>query len=108
MPKLSNTLKAWGSTAFAQTLKEELEALAPGELPLDQGSASGYVDTNGVVATVLSVTETDAYLRANIGLFFHEVLAGCSCGDDPALTSSYCQIRVSIDKVSAEAEFAVI
>jgi len=37
-----------------------------------------------------------------------EIVAGCSCGDDPQSQNAYCAMRVRIDKTTAAAAFAVI
>ena len=56
----------------------------------------------------LEVREHGDWICARVGIFFNEVVGGCSCGDDPLSVNAYCQIQVSIDRASAEAEFAVI
>jgi hypothetical protein len=54
------------------------------------------------------VREHGDWICARVGIFFNEVVGGCSCGDDPLSVNAYCKIQVSIDRASAEAEFAVI
>ena len=49
----------------------------------------------------------ERYIQAKVGVFFNEIIGGCSCGDDPLSENAYCELQVSIDKVTAEAEFSV-
>jgi len=109
MLRLTESLRRQGSEAFRDTLKDELESLANGSLPLDKGcSRGGYADDREMAVTILDVTQGDRFIRARVGVFFSEVVAGCSCGDDPLTESAYCEMEVAIDKESAEAEFMVI
>ncbi len=105
MPKLSNSLGAWQSGAFKQVVKDEIEALKPSALPLAQNK---YVDDNHLQVTVLNAVEDAQSIKVNVGVFYKEIRAGCNCGDDPVLAEGYCQMRVSIDKASAEAEFELV
>jgi len=108
MPNFVNALGAWGSDAFATALQREVEALPPGVLTLQDACRSGYVDDSDITASVMSVTESAASIEAHVGVFFQELLPGCSCGEDPPAESAYCEIRVTIDKATAETEFVVI
>jgi hypothetical protein len=47
-------------------------------------------------------------IRAKVGIFFDEILGGCSCGEEPASLQSYCELLVRIDKATAEAQFSVL
>ena len=109
MPRLMRALRDWGSDAFAETLKGELGALEPGVLPLDKcGALGGYVDDSDLAVTIISLTESEKSIDARIGVFFRELLAGCSCGDEPSPANAYCEIGVTIDKATAEAQFTVV
>ena len=109
MPQLTKSLRSRGSESFRETLKSEIESLANGTLPLDKGcSRGGYADGREIAVTILDVKQGERFLRARVGVFFSEVVAGCSCGDDPLTESAYCEMEVAIDKESAEAEFMVI
>lgn len=106
MPQLPQALQAWPSAAFAATLKAELERLVPGSLPLDQGTThGGRADDGAVSVTVLRAAADDAAIVGEVGVFFGEVLAGCSCGDEPQTLNAYCELRVRIDKATAAAAF---
>lgn len=103
MARLERSLNAWGDESFARVLKEEIEALTPAALPLTSGT--GYMDGD-ISITLLNAAEERGAIRARIGIFFNEILAGCSCGDEPTPTSAYCELQVSIDKATAEAAFS--
>ncbi len=109
MPKLPDSLRDWNSPGFADTLRNEIEGLKPGTLPLLMGVSQGGVpDDRDIKAMVLSSAQTQDCIQARVGIFFSEILAGCSCGDDPMALNAYCELQVSIDKATAEVEFAVL
>jgi hypothetical protein len=40
-------------------------------------------------------------IRARIGVFFHGIIAGCSCADDPTPLEpqqEYCELELTIDR----------
>jgi hypothetical protein len=109
MARLTQSLRSQGSESFRQTLKGELEGLADGTLPLQKGcSRGGYADGREITVTILDVQEEQRFLRARVGVFFSELVAGCSCGDDSLTEHGYCEMEVAIDRESAEAEFRVV
>jgi len=109
MLRLTESLRSEGSEAFRGTLKAELEGLASGTLPLEKGcSRGGVADDRGIAVSVMDVKRGERFIRARVGVFFREVVAGCSCGDDPLTEGGYCEMEVAIDRESAEAEFRVI
>lgn len=109
MPVFSDSLHTWGSDAFFATLKAELEQLAPGTLPLEQGVAQGgYVDDHHITVTVLHAEEAAQTIHARAGIFFTEIVINCGCGDDPMETNAYCELRIRIDKTTARADFELI
>jgi hypothetical protein len=105
---LGNSLRAWNTDAFAGTLKADILGLGAGVLPLHEAAAGGCIDEADVEITVLGSSESATSIHANIGIFFSEVIAGCSCGDEPVASNAYCELRVSIDKGSGQARFEVI
>ena len=109
MQKLLNSLHAWQSEAFNETLKNELEQLEPGVLPLDKAvSQGGYVDDSHITATVLHADEDEHAIQARVGIFFTEIVINCGCGDDPMETNAYCVMQIRIDKTTGQAEFEVL
>jgi hypothetical protein len=109
MLKLNAALQAWNTTAFAPTLKAGLEVLAPASLPLHEGvSQAGMVDDKPITATVLSSREREGAVETKVGVFFTEIVINCGCGDDPMPINAYCELLISIDKVTAEATITVV
>jgi hypothetical protein len=107
VPTFTDSLAAWGTDAFAAVLKRELETLRASTLPLEAGmSLDGHVEDALVVATVLSARDAPHSICARAGIFFSEVLGGCSCGDDPTSQPAYCELEVVIDKATARVSFA--
>jgi hypothetical protein len=105
---LGNSLRAWNSDAFADTLKADILSLGAGVLPLQKAAPGGCIDESDIEITLLGSSDSATEIHANVGIFFSEVLAGCSCGDEPAASNAYCELRVSIDKGNGEARFEVI
>jgi len=108
MVVLSNSLHAWRSEAFAKTLKAELEGLGRDKLPLDKAvSQGGLVDDSDVSVVVLKSREECRRICTHVGVFFSEIVGGCSCGDDLLVQNAYCELNIYIDTVTANAEFAL-
>jgi hypothetical protein len=109
MPKLLISVRDWNTEAFARTLKNELEHLPAGTLPLDKGVAQGgMVDDSNVTATILHTDEDEHTIQAKVGIFFTEIVINCGCGDVPMETNVYCVLQISIDKTTGQAEFEVL
>jgi len=104
VPRFPKALRAWKSDAFGPTLKGEIEAMTADTLPLHAGtSQGGLVDDGKLAATVLTVADDERFIVADVGIFFSEIVGGCSCGDEPESINAYCRMRIRIDKTTAEA-----
>ena len=105
MLKLADALKAWGTPGFETALKEEIQKLDPGVLPLQQGlSQSSHVSDAKISVVVLKVTETPDSIRAKTGVFYAGIIAGSCCSDDPTPVSEnteYCEVLFEINKNTA-------
>ena len=109
MPRFPNALRAWQCEDFSRILKQEIEDMDTGALPLSRASSrGGVVDASGITAMPLRSTDDERFIVANVGVFFTEILAACSCGEDPAETNAYCQLQIRIDKASAEADIRIL
>lgn len=109
MITLPEALHHWPDSSFKQALKQELENQPTGTLPLEPGtSRGGIVDDSQLSVTVISTAADENRIHARIGVFFDEIIGGCSCGDEPAPENAYCEMLVVIDKSSARAEFRVL
>jgi hypothetical protein len=104
---LANSLRAWNTDAFAGTLRTEILDLGAAGLPLHEAASGGCVDAGDIEVTVLGSTDSATEIHVNIGVFFAEIIAGCSCGDEPSASNAYCEMQVSIDKSTGLARFAV-
>lgn len=101
-PRLSASLAAWGGAEFAKMLKTELAALGSDRLPLV--TSTGHADTEDMTLSLIRQVDSDNALCLRVGVFFHEILAGCSCGDDPIHEPAYCELELVIDKSDGTVE----
>lgn len=109
MPDLLNSLQAWRTNNFARALKDELEHLPAGTLPLEKGiTQGGLVDDNNISATILNFHDNETEIEANVGIFFTEIVINCGCGDDPFETNAYCKMRVIINKNSGQTTYEML
>lgn len=108
-PRFPDALRDWGNETFAQTLKAELRALGRGALPLQQGTTQGgLVDDSAIETTLLHARDAGGHLETRVGVFFTEIVGGCSCGDDPLQANAYCVLQIDIDKTSTEATVSLL
>jgi hypothetical protein len=112
MIRLTQALNAWGARGFAEVLKQEIEQLDAGALPLQQGlSAGSYALGDKIEAMLIAAHEQDGFIRARVGIFYSGILAGCSCADDPTPVEAqpeYCEVQVDIDRTTAEATITLL
>ena len=109
MIQLPDVLLNNATGTIEKALKRELEGLPPGTLPLDRGTTrGGFVDDSDISVTVIDIQQSELNIRSRVGVFFTEIIVGCSCGDDPFPENAYCELRVSIDRTTAKAEFEII
>lgn len=112
MIHLTKSLNAWGTPAFEQILKEEIERLDVGVLPLQRGLSQGsYTDGKGLAVMIIGVTEEQQIIRAKAGIFYTAIIAGCSCADDPTPVdelAEYCEVQFDIDKTTAETKVTLL
>jgi hypothetical protein len=107
--KLEPLLDAWHDATFPAALKQTLELLPAKALPLQQATTQGgLVAATGHEVTVLQVKGTDDRIHAETGVFFNEIVGGCSCGDDPLEARAYCRMAVDIDRQTGEALFTLL
>jgi len=109
MTRLVKSLQAWNTRAFAGALKAEILDQGAGTLPLQEcTSLGGRIDGDALDITVLGMSENAAEIAVRLGVFLTEIMGGCSCGDDPVESNTWCVLRVRIDKATAAACFQVI
>jgi hypothetical protein len=100
-PRLPASLAAWGTSAFADTLKAELAALGPGCLPLHRLASTGHALETRLALALLSARDSGGRIEARLGVHFDELLPGCSCGDEAEPQPAYGELALAIDKTSA-------
>ena len=109
MINFSESLKYYPSDDFKLSLKREIETCYKKLLPLEKGTAQGgYVSDEPITATVLRVTEKTNVIKADVGIFFTEIVICCGCGDDPMPANVYCEMCFEINKLTAETEIKLI
>jgi hypothetical protein len=106
MPRLPESLNAWGTPVFRDVLKREIEQLNASALPLQQGLArSSHVTDHPFQAMILGAHEEAGLIRVKAGIFYTGVIAGCSCADDPTPVdelNEYCVLQFDIDRTTAD------
>lgn len=107
MIRLSQTLNAWNTPMFRETLKHEIESLDPDLLPLQEGlSRSSHVTATPFRAVPLAADREDGQLRIKTGIFYTGIIAGCSCADDPTPIdeqTEYCVLEFAVDTTTGVA-----
>ena len=106
--KLPGSLRDWHTKNFASTFNREILDLPSGTLPLQsRGMQNGLVDDTNLSLVVLQQAETEKECSVKAGVFFSEIIGGCSCGDEPAAENAYCEVWIEISKTTAEARIRV-
>jgi hypothetical protein len=109
MAQFIQSLQAWNTPAFARTLKQEIENLPCGALPLYHCTRQGgMVDDTDISASILNSRATQQAIEVKLGIFFSERVGGCSCHDEPVLENAYGEMLLSIDRQTADAEITVL
>jgi hypothetical protein len=106
------TPTAWGTPAFREEAKAEIEALDSSLLPLQAGLArSSHVAPGKVGAVILGGEVEAGRLRLKAGLFYAGIIAGCSCADDPTPVdeiTEYCEVEFDIEMSTGAASVILI
>jgi len=98
----------WGSDDFPSALINRISSLPDNSLPLQQGISQGDIASERPEKiTIMNSDENDAQVIVKLGVYFTEIISGCSCGDDPASLNGYCEMQLTIDKQSGDASFKV-
>lgn len=109
MIRLQKTLEAMHSDQISRVLKREIEMLGQGILPLHLGTQhGGMVDDGNITVTVNKVSSSEKELTASVGIFFNEIVGGCSCGDDPVTQNAYCELLVEVEVTTGKARFSLL
>ncbi|MCW8825809.1 MAG: hypothetical protein OQK78_05220 [Gammaproteobacteria bacterium] len=108
MAQLPNSLRDWNTDAFEQSLKSEVERFRRDVLPLHDAieNLNSVVD-NDLGVTFISATDNENAIHAKVGVYFAEAVSCCSCGESEPIEEAYCEMDITIDKSSGDAQFAV-
>ena len=101
---LIETARSFGTDAFAATLQREIAALPEGSLPL-AGLQGGWLESNSIAVMLLSCRADPEVIEATIGVFFREIVGGCSCGEERFTSDGYRELGLRIDRSSGGAVF---
>lgn len=103
-----STLNSWGESTFNTQLIGEIMALPENALPLQQALSQGDIASERPdKITVMSSEATTTKIIIKLGVFFTEIISGCSCGDDPGSLNGYCEMRLTIERQSGNADFQI-
>ncbi len=81
-----------------------LKDLPPGSLPLGECcNQGGLADDSTASFSVLAIRREPRHVVARVGVFFIEVIGGCSCHDDPVRANAYCLIEVAVRRSDGQA-----
>jgi hypothetical protein len=109
---LDKILTAWSTAEFESVARQEILALNPDLLPLQQGlTHSNTASANRLDVRIINTSTTDDQLRLKAGLFYTGIIAGCSCSDDPTPQdeiNEYCEVLFEIDRRSGAATVSLL
>jgi hypothetical protein len=110
--KLINTLRAWNTSDFEKTFKNEIKCIDKELLPLQQGlSQSSHIGDADISAIILNTTDSPETIHVKAGIFYSGIIAGSCCADDPTPNNEqneYCELMLDIDKNTAETLVTII
>lgn len=88
----------WDEPGFEQVLQQSLAENAVEWLDIQRSTTQGgYVGSDDISVTLLTLSGSAGRRAAKIGVFFTETVGGCNCADDPFTVNGYCQRRVLLD-----------
>lgn len=102
MIRLIESAHRYGTTDFAATLSRELTGLPEGSLPI-AGGQGGRIDPESIGVTLSSACADDDRIEVVIGVFFTEIVGGCSCGEEPFNLNGYEELVLRIDRADGTA-----
>ncbi len=113
MIRLPATLAAWGTPGFEAAFRKETAAIDPALLPLQQALARSSValPEEGVEFVLLGARERKGVLEIHTALFFHGLVAGCSCADDPTPVEpvpEHCELKLEVRRPDGATEIHLL
>lgn len=110
MVKLIKSLNYWGTDNFSSILKMELLELGVNSLPLDKAATAGkFINNSDIGIIILSISKNEENIKAIIGIMFTETQWAYCCGEEEPMTSNaYCELEITINKLTANTIFIVL
>lgn len=106
MTILNKALSAWSNGDFGTALKSEMELLRSDVLPIAHAiDKSNQLDDSDLGVIINEVNDDVDYIYAKVGVFFAEIVNCCTCSGNGMVDEAYCELQVTINKVSGEANF---
>ncbi|NCA71141.1 MAG: hypothetical protein EOM91_13760 [Sphingobacteriia bacterium] len=96
---LPESARRFGTPELAATLAREISAWPPDRLPL-HGAQGGLIEPGSIGVTVLSCTPNGQRIDLLVGVFFTEVVGGCSCGEEPFAVPGYQEWGLGLDRAT--------
>lgn len=83
MTKLPKALHAWNTDMFDLSLRDELQELSTGTLPLVQATTQGgHIDDRHMTIIFLHATDVGVAIQATPGIFFTEIVVSSASNCD--------------------------
>lgn len=106
---LKPCLQHWNTAQFSPAIKQALEELPSGSLPLEKATTQGgMVDDKNISVGILNMQTNAPYIQIKFSVFFTEIIGGCNCHDDPAEANVYCEMLAKLHKQSGETSFTLL
>jgi hypothetical protein len=109
---LKQSRAACDSDHFNAVFARELTALPELEDRLQQALQFGSCAILDNIQIMLNRVQQDAQsIHVGAGIFYHSIIAGCNCADDPTpvdLHNEYCELHIDIDKTSSAALLKIL
>lgn len=111
MTTFDKTLQSFATPDFKTEFSKALKSLAPGKLDLQSALKLGSVAlTDDLSVMILNCKEHPSFLEIEAGIFFHSLIAGCNCADDPTPTDTlqeYCEMAIRIQRPGGEYSISI-
>lgn len=108
--RLDRSLNAWKTPSFREILKNEIEGLGAGMLPLQQGLTQGSYAGDEFKVMIISVLSGAGMISVKAGIFYSSTIPGCNCADDPTPVdeqNEYCELQFDINMENGDVTIAL-
>jgi len=106
--QLENILEHLNNPQFPHAIKQTLENLPAGSLPLEKATTQGgMIDDNKISVGILNYKKDGPIIQVKFSVFFTEIIGGCNCHDDPVEANAYCEMLAHIKADSGITSFTL-